>query len=200
MAAAMMKAAVVHAAGPPSVLKLMQIPIPSPQPGQVLIRVKAFGLNRSELFPLLGHSSGVKFPRVLGIEAVGLVEDAPGCEFEKGIIVATAMGGMGRNFDGGYADFTCIPAGQVQAITGTTKLAWEVRSAAPEMLQTVYGALVKALRLERGGSLAHSGRNDVCGACGGCHCEIPGCICCVDESEGGSGGDAQGEWGGSGFG
>jgi hypothetical protein len=63
-----------------------------------------------------GHSPGVKFPRVLGIEAVGLVEEPPGGEFKKGDIVATAMGGMGREFDGGYSEFTCVPASQVQAI------------------------------------------------------------------------------------
>lgn len=56
----------------------------------------AFGLNRSELFTRQGHSPGVHFPRVLGIEAVGLVEHAPGGEFQQGDMVATCMGGMGR--------------------------------------------------------------------------------------------------------
>ena len=51
----------------------------------------------------------MRFPRILGIEAVGVVEAAPGDEFEKGDIVATAMGGMGRSFDGGYAEYTCVP-------------------------------------------------------------------------------------------
>jgi hypothetical protein len=36
-----------------------------------------------------GHSPGIEFPRILGIEAVGEVADAPGGEFEKGAIVAT---------------------------------------------------------------------------------------------------------------
>ena len=73
-----MKAVVIHEPGGPEVLKLESLPIPTPQPGQVLIRVKAFGLNRSELFTRQGHSPEVKFPRVLGIEAVGTVESAPG--------------------------------------------------------------------------------------------------------------------------
>jgi NADPH:quinone reductase-like Zn-dependent oxidoreductase len=62
---------------------------------QVLIRVRAFELNRSELFIRQGHSpkSAVQFPQVLSIEAVGTVEVAPGGEFETGDIVATAMGG-----------------------------------------------------------------------------------------------------------
>lgn len=53
-----------------------------------------------------GHSPGVKFPRVLGIEAVGLVESSPGGEFQKDDVVSTCMGGMGRDFDGGYAEYT----------------------------------------------------------------------------------------------
>ena len=143
-----MKAVVIHKAGGPEVLKIENRPIPTPRNGQVLIRVKAFGLNRSELFTRQGHSPNVKFPRILGIEAVGLVKSAPGGEFQKGDIVASAMGGMGRDFDGGYAEYTCVPATQVQLIK--TTLPWETLGAIPEMLQTAWGSLYKALRLEKG--------------------------------------------------
>jgi NADPH:quinone reductase-like Zn-dependent oxidoreductase len=143
-----MKAAVIYEAGGPEVLKIESRPIPTPQPGEVLIRVKAFGLNRSELFTRRGLSPGVVFPRVLGIEAVGLVEKAPGGEFTRGEIVATAMGGMGRNFDGGYAEYTCVPASQIQVIK--TSFAWETLGALPEMLQTAWGSLFKSLRLGKG--------------------------------------------------
>ena len=88
------------------------------------------------------------FPRILGIEAVGVVEEAPGGEFQKGDVVATAMGGLGRPFDGGYAEFTCPPASQVQVIR--TKLPWETPGALPEMLQTAWGSLFRALRLKSG--------------------------------------------------
>jgi len=143
-----MKAAVIREAGGPEVLEIESRAIPTPQSGEVLIRVKAFGLNRSELFTRQGHSPNVKFPRVLGIEAVGLVEEAPGNEFQKGDIVATAMGGMGRQFDGGYAEYTCVPVTQVQVIK--TGLPWETLGAIPEMLQTAWGSLFKSLRLEKG--------------------------------------------------
>jgi NADPH:quinone reductase-like Zn-dependent oxidoreductase len=143
-----MKAAVLHEAGRPEVLKIEGLAIPKPKNGEVLIRVKAFGLNRSELFTRQGHSPNVKFPRVLGIEAVGLAEEAPGGEFHKGEILATAMGGMGRQFDGGYAEYTCVPAAQVQVIK--TGLSWETLGAIPEMLQTAWGSLFKSLRLEKG--------------------------------------------------
>jgi len=143
-----MKAAVIYEAGGPEVLKIETRPIPTPQAGEVLIRVKASGLNRSELFTRQGLSPGVSFPRILGIEAVGVVEEAPGAEFGKGDIVATAMGGMGRKFDGGYAEYTCVPVTQVQLVRAS--LPWETLGALPEMLQTAWGSLFRSLRLGKG--------------------------------------------------
>lgn len=92
-----MRAAVLHAPGLTAKFTVEPSwPVPVPQPGQVLIHVKAFGINRSELFTRLGHSPGIVFPRILGIEATGVVEEAPGSDvFTKGDIVATCMGGMG---------------------------------------------------------------------------------------------------------
>src|SRR5258708_9435766 len=87
---ATMKAAVIREAGGPDVLKIESLPIPTPQNGEVLIRVKAFGLNRSELCTRQGHSPNVKFPRVLGIEAGGVVESPPGPELCQCPTVATA--------------------------------------------------------------------------------------------------------------
>ena len=143
-----MKAAVLHEPGGPEALKSESRPVPEARSGEVLIRVKAFGLNRSELFTRQGHSPGVSFPRILGIEAVGVVEAAPGGEFERGATVATVMGGMGRDFDGSYAEYTCVPASQVQAVE--TGLPWDVLGALPEMLQTAWGSLFGALKLEPG--------------------------------------------------
>lgn len=142
-----MKAAVIYEAGGPEALKLESRPIPKPKNGEVLIRVKAFGLNRSELFTRQGFSPSVKFPRILGIEAVGVVEEAPGKEFRPGDVVATVMGGMGRAFDGSYAEYTCVPALHLQLMA--TKLPWETLGALPEMLQTAWGSLFKSLRLKK---------------------------------------------------
>src|ERR1700723_297466 len=134
-----MKGVVTYEAGGPEVLKVEGRPIPTPKTGQVLIRVKAFGLNRSELFTRQGLSPGVKFPRVLGIEAVGVVEEASGGEFQKGDVVASAMGGMGRGVDGGYAEYTCPPTSQAQKIE--VSLPWETLGAMPEMLETAWCSL-----------------------------------------------------------
>ncbi len=57
-----MKAVVIRKSGAPEVLAIEDLPVPRPPRGSVLIRVKAFGLNRSELFTRQGLSPGVKFP------------------------------------------------------------------------------------------------------------------------------------------
>jgi NADPH:quinone reductase-like Zn-dependent oxidoreductase len=143
-----MKAVMLHAPGGPEALKIEDRPVPLPRAGEVLIRVEAFGLNRSELFTRQGHSVGIGFPRILGIEAVGTVAAAPGGEFPVGEKVATVMGGMGRAFDGGYAQYTCVPAGQVRAFR--SDMSWDRLGALPEMLQTAWGSLFRGLRLQRG--------------------------------------------------
>src|SRR6476660_7231400 len=102
-----MRAVVLDAPGPPEALHIRDVPVPVPRPGEVLIKVEAFGLNRSELQTRLGLAQGVTFPRVLGIEATGTVADCPAGEFPVGQQVATMMGGMGRTFDGGYAEYSC---------------------------------------------------------------------------------------------
>ena len=152
MSAQTMKAAVIYTPGGPEQLKVEQRPIPKAEANQVLIRIRAFGLNRSELFTRQGLSPGVKFPRILGIECVGEVTSAPSGEFKEGDIVATVMGGLGREIDGGYAEYTVVPASHVQKI-GKGGLSWEQLGALPEMLQTSWGSLVKALKLQKGETL-----------------------------------------------
>jgi NADPH:quinone reductase-like Zn-dependent oxidoreductase len=148
---ATMRAIVLEAPGPLEALQIRELPIPEPGPGWVLIRVKAFGINRSELHTRLGLAEGVTFPRVLGIEATGIVAAAPGGEFAVGQQVATMMGGMGRTFDGGYAEYTCVPAAQV--IPFDSRLDWATLGAVPEMLQTAYGSLTIGLDMQPGQAL-----------------------------------------------
>lgn len=148
-----MRAAVIRVPGGADVLKIESLPVPTPEKGQVLIRVHACGMNRSELFTRQGHSPNVKFPRVLGIEATGTVAACPGGEFREEDVVATAMGGLGRTIDGGYAEYTCVPVANVARIGNTHGLEWSVLGAVPEMLQTAYGSLTRSLRIHKGDRL-----------------------------------------------
>ncbi len=146
-----MKAIVAEEAGGPEVLKIRDVPRLMPQPGWVSIRVMAFGLNRAELFTRQGHSPGVKFPRILGIECVGVVEEAPATPFQKGQKVAAIMGGMGRTIDGGYAEYTCVPASSVMLLE--SDLPWPTLGAVPEMFQTAWGSLHEGLEIQAGETL-----------------------------------------------
>src|SRR3954464_5913263 len=155
-----MRAIVLDAPGPPDALTIRELPVPPPAAGWVLIEVRAFGLNRSELHTRQGLASGVTFPRVLGIEAAGVVDQCPGGEFVIGQQVVTMMGGMGRTFDGGYAQYTCVPASQV--IPFASELEWSTLGAVPEMLQTAYGSLTVGLDAQPGQSiLIRGGRSSV---------------------------------------
>ena len=146
-----MRAIVLDGPGPPSALQIRELPVPTPQTGWVLIAVKAFGLNRSELHSREGLAEGMTWPRVLGIEATGLVEECPGFEFSHGQQVAALMGGMGRRFDGGYAEYTCVPVSQV--VPFTSSLPWSTLGAIPEMLQTANGSLTVGLAAQPGQSI-----------------------------------------------
>lgn len=146
-----MKVAVINRPGLAGELIIQERPIPTPAEGQVLIKVKAFGLNRSELMTRKGFSPNVRFPRVLGIECVGEVETDPSGEFQKGQQIAACMGGMGRDFDGSYADYTVVPKSITYPFSST--LPWEVLGAIPEMFQTVYGSLHLALGIQPGETL-----------------------------------------------
>jgi len=143
------------------VLSLEERPIPVAPPGWVLIRVRAFGLNRSELTTRAGGSGdAVRFPRVLGIECAGEVVDAPGTDLRRGERVIAAMGGMGRDFDGGYAQYTVVPASS--AIPVQTTLDWHRLAAIPESFGTAWGSL-DMLSLDRRQSLLIRGASSSVG-------------------------------------
>ena len=99
----------------------------------------------------LGIAAGVTFPRVLGIEATGVVIDCPGGELAPGSHVAALMGGMGRTFGGGYAEYTCVPVRQ--SVPFTSHLDWATLGAVLEMLQTANGSLTVGLDAQPGQSI-----------------------------------------------
>ncbi|MEU8243463.1 zinc-binding dehydrogenase [Actinoplanes missouriensis] len=156
-----MRAVVLTAPGPVDNLHLRDLPIPDVAAGQVRIRVRAFGLNRSELHLRLGYAQDARFPIVPGIEAVGVVDAAPDSDLLPGQQVATMMGGMGRAFDGGYAEYTVVPRDQV--IPFRSALPWATLGAVPETLQTAYGSLTVGLDLRPGQTLLIRGGTSALG-------------------------------------
>jgi len=99
---------------------------------------------------------------VPGIEGVGLVDEADeDSALRPGQQVATMMGGMGRSYDGAYAQYVTVPAGQV--IPFGTSLPWDVVGALPEMFQTAYGSLTRGLDLKAGQTLLIRGGTSTVG-------------------------------------
>ena len=139
-----MKAIVVHQPGPPEVLCYEEIPTPAVRPGWSLVKVQAVGVNRSEIFTRQGLSPTVTFPRILGIECVGVVADSTTPTLVPGQKVAALMGGMGREFDGGYAEYVLLPNDRIWPVH--TSLTWEEFGAVPETFVTALGS-IKQLRL-----------------------------------------------------
>ena len=147
-----MRAVVLEVPGPASALQVRQMQKPEARNGWVLLRVEAFGLNRSELHTRLGLAEAdVTFPRVLGIEATGIIEAAPGTELPVGSRAVAMMGGMGRSIDGGYAEYTVVPAQAVVPVE--TDLDWGRLGALPEVLQTAWGSMTVGMDLPKGGSV-----------------------------------------------
>ncbi|WP_406130240.1 zinc-binding dehydrogenase [Streptomyces canus] len=158
-----MRAVVVTQPGGLNALQVTTVPMPEPQPGWVRIKVKAFGVNESEVTTRKGESDPeVTYPRIPGIEGVGVVDQADeDSGLRPGQQVATMMGGMGRSFDGSYAQYVTVPASQV--IPFETGLPWGVVGALPEMFQTAYGSLATGLALQAGQTLLIRGGTSTVG-------------------------------------
>ncbi|WP_127849424.1 alcohol dehydrogenase catalytic domain-containing protein [Lacticaseibacillus hulanensis] len=138
-----MQAIVIEHAGGPEALQLKEVPTPKVKPGWTLVQVKGFGINHSEVYTRKGESPTVKFPRILGIECVGIVADTTDPDrLPVGQKVVSIMGGMGRAFDGSYAQYTLLPNAQIYPVT--THLSWAELAAVPETYFTAYGSLRNA--------------------------------------------------------
>ncbi len=128
---------------------LTDYPVPQVCPGWVLVKVKAFGLNHSEQILRLNEIQAdyIKKPVIPGIECVGEIADASDSHFEKGEKVVALMGGMGRSFDGSYAEYVLRPVHHVFSVK--TDLSWTEMAAVPETYFTAWGSLFECLNLKR---------------------------------------------------
>ena len=129
-------------------VSLSELPVPETRPGWVLVKVKAFGMNHSEQILRLSEINAdyIKKPIIPGIECVGEIEDPSDTNFRKGQKVIALMGGMGRSFNGSYAEYTLLPSHHVFAVDSS--LSWEHLAAVPETYFTAWGSLFECLMLK----------------------------------------------------
>ncbi len=139
--------AVVHTgAGGPEVLALADRPAPEAGPGQVLVRVRAAGLNRADVLQRRGA-----YPAPAGWPA-----DIPGLEYAGEVagvgdgVTSWRMGDrvMGLVGGGGHAEYVAVGAGE--AIAVPDGLGWEEAAAIPEAFLTAWDALALRARLREG--------------------------------------------------
>ena len=141
-----MRAIVIKQYGGPEVLALEERPEPQSKPGHVIIEVKAFGLNHAEVYFRKGAWGDVA--EISGIECVGVVKADPDGRFAPGQKVLAIVGGMGRSFNGSYAELVSVPSSNVAAIQ--TDLPWEDLAAIPESYATAWTSLCGILAVKAG--------------------------------------------------
>ena len=144
-----MKAVVLNGVTAAEDIKITEIEKPVARPGWVVVKVMAFGMNHSEQILRLDEirADYIQKPIVPGIECAGMIEDASNSRFVRGQKVVALMGGMGRNFNGSYAEYSLLPASHVFA--ADSDLPWEQLAAVPETYFTAWGSLFECLSLKK---------------------------------------------------
>ena len=142
-----MKAVVIDKVTEAGDIVLSDAPIPEVKPSWVLVKVKAFGLNHSEKLLRLNEirADYIRKPIIPGIECVGEIADPGDSGLAVGQKVAALMGGMGRSFNGSYAEYSLLPQRIVFKID--SDLPWEALGAVPETYFTAWGSLFECLHL-----------------------------------------------------
>jgi len=128
-----MKAIIVKQPGGAEQLQVGEQPKPEPKKGELLIKVKAAAINRTDIINRKSSSGYLDNP-ILGVEVAGIVEQAgAGTNMEAGTRV------MGLVNGGGYAEYAVMPADRTMVIP--ENLSFEEAAAIPEVFLTAYQTL-----------------------------------------------------------
>lgn len=154
----MMKAAVVGASG----VEIREVPKPTPGPTQVLVRVRASGLNRADLIMASGRAHGAHggAGAILGLEFAGEVVETGGQV--TGIKAGDRVMCSGN---AGYAEYAVTDYGRVAKIPANN-MTFTQAATLPVALQTMHNAVVTAGRLKKGESVLIQGASSGVGLMG----------------------------------
>lgn len=152
-----MKAILITRTGGPEVLEIQQLPAPVPAPNEVLIRVTAAGLNRSDIYSRTSSSYGSKDKLAIpGLEVSGYIEACGPhvTRWKKGDPVCALVTG------GGYAEYVTAPEGQCLPVPNGISM--EEAAAMPETVFTVWMNVFQTGRLQPGENLlVHGGSSGI---------------------------------------
>ena len=152
-----MKAVRIHEDGGPDVLRYDDVADPEPGPGDVLVSLRAAGLNHLDVWVRKGLPSAPK-PRILGADGAGVVaalgEGVEGFEIgdrvvvNPGIVHDGRITVIGEHTDGTYCELKALPAGQLYPLVDS--LSFEEGAAFPLTFETAYRMLVTKAAVREG--------------------------------------------------
>ena len=152
-----MKAVRIHEDGGPEVLKYEDVPDPEPGPGEVLVSLRAAGLNHLDVWVRKGLPSAPK-PRILGADGAGVVaalgDGVVGLEIGERVVVNPGIVHNGRitvigeHTDGTYCELKALPAEQLYRLDDS--LSFEEGAAFPLTFETAYRMLVTKAGVREG--------------------------------------------------
>ena len=158
-----MKAVVIDKITKAEEIFLREVEIPKVRSGWVLVKIHAFGLNRAEQILRLGEieESYIKKPIIPGMECVGEIVDNSDSNFKIGQKIIAMMGGMGRSFNGSYAEYAILPVENVFSVE--TNLSWDELAAIPETYYTAYASLFACLQINKSDKILIRGATSALG-------------------------------------
>ncbi|MDE2875438.1 MAG: NAD(P)H-quinone oxidoreductase [Gemmatimonadota bacterium] len=143
-----MRAIVIPEFGGPEVLQLADVPDPEPSDGEILVKVKASGVNRADLLQRRGlYPAPPGESEVPGLEFAGVVEEVGGgvTRWRPGDRVMGIVGG------GGYAERVAVD--ERVAVAVPEGMPWSMAGAIPEAYMTAFDAVFRQAALRRGETL-----------------------------------------------
>jgi NADPH2:quinone reductase len=153
----LVKAVRIHEDGGPEVLRYEDVPDPEPGPGEVLVALRAAGLNHLDVWVRKGLPSAPK-PRILGADGAGIVaalgEGVDGFTVGERVVVNPGIPHDGRitvigeHTDGTYCELKALPAGQLYSLAES--LSFEEGAAFPLTFETAYRMLVTKAAVREG--------------------------------------------------
>lgn len=159
-----MKAILINEPGGPEVLRPAKVPVPVPAPGEVLIRVKAAGVNRPDVAQRKGrYPAPPGAPdKIPGLEIAGVIErvnedvneNAPAGRWKAGDSVCALVSG------GGYAEYCCVAEGQCLPLP--EGFSFTQAASLPETFFTVWHNVFERGNLQKGQRLlVHGGSGGI---------------------------------------